>query len=461
MSDFKTILKRLILVIGDVAILYFSLWLALLVRYLKPVTIETWQLHFLPFSILFVFWILIFYINNLYDLSKARNNLTFNSTLFKSLVWGAATAMAFFYLIKPGVAIAPKTNLFLQIIFFSLLFLIWRRVYNSVVKVNAFLNRVLILGLSEQTIKLAMEVNAKPQIGYKVIAIIDEQNESMVKSIDSHIDIIHQPYDFKALVLEKRINTIVTALDPRKYPHILNELYRSLSFKLAFFDLTSFAEKFTGKIPVSTIGQIWFLENFKAADKIFYEGVKRLVDFLLALIVGMISLPFVPLLALIIKLDSRGPVIFRQIRVGKNGKNFRAMKFRSMYHNAENNGPQWATVGDPRITKSGRFLRKTRIDEIPQLWNILKGEMSFVGPRPERPEFVEQLMETIPFYNERHLVKPGLSGWAQINFPYGSSAEDSLEKLQYDLYYVKNRSLALDLSILLKTIKIILSGEGR
>ena len=176
---------------------------------------------------------------------------------------------------------------------------------------------------------------------------------------------------------------------------------------------------------------------------------------------ALISLPFVPLIYLLVKLNTPGPFIFKQIRVGKNSKNFLAMKIRTMHKNAEINGPQWATKNDLRVTRSGKILRKTRIDEIPQLFNILRGEMSFIGPRPERPEFVKNLNAKIPFYNERHLVKPGLTGWAQINFPYGASEADALEKLQYDLYYIKNRSIMLDIAILLKTIKTVLTGAGQ
>jgi len=175
--------------------------------------------------------------------------------------------------------------------------------------------------------------------------------------------------------------------------------------------------------------------------------------------VGLILSPFV---AIGIKLSSPGPILFVQKRVGKNGKVFLAMKFRTMYRGSETAGPQWTKKDDPRITPFGHFLRKIKLDEIPQLINILRGEMSYIGPRPEQPEFVADLIKEIPYYNERHLIKPGLTGWAQINFPEGSaSREDTLLKLQYDLYYIKNRSLLLDMGVILKTVNIILTGRGR
>jgi len=168
-----------------------------------------------------------------------------------------------------------------------------------------------------------------------------------------------------------------------------------------------------------------------------------------------------PIVALAIKLNSAGPIFYRQRRIGKNGKEFEIAKFRSMVCDAEKNGAVWASCNDNRVTFVGKILRKTRIDELPQIWNVLKGELSFIGPRPERPEFVKELVEKIPYYQMRHLVKPGLSGWAQINFPYGASVEDALQKLQYDLFYVKNRSIVLEISIMLKTIMTLLKREGR
>ncbi|MEK7168078.1 MAG: exopolysaccharide biosynthesis polyprenyl glycosylphosphotransferase, partial [Patescibacteria group bacterium] len=188
----------------------------------------------------------------------------------------------------------------------------------------------------------------------------------------------------------------------------------------------------------------------------------RTMDLAFAIVGLVVAIPLTPLIALVIRLESKGPVIFKQIRTGKNGKAFLAMKFRSMVDNAEKNGPQWAQKNDPRVTKFGSLMRKTRLDEIPQLFNILKGEMSFVGPRPERPEFIEILEKEIPFYRERLLVKPGLTGWAQLNGPaYGGSKEETWEKIKYDLYYIKNRSLILDLGIILKTVKVAFSKRGQ
>jgi exopolysaccharide biosynthesis polyprenyl glycosylphosphotransferase len=189
--------------------------------------------------------------------------------------------------------------------------------------------------------------------------------------------------------------------------------------------------------------------------------IKRIFDIVTALLIGIMTAPIMLVAALIVRLESPGPVIYRQDRVGEHGKEFAVLKFRSMRNDAEKNGAQWAQVNDPRITKFGNFMRKTRIDELPQLLNVLKGEMSFIGPRPERMVFIEELEKQIPHYNLRHLIKPGLTGWAQVMYPYGASVEDAKRKLEYDLHYIKRQSFYMDMVIMFKTLKTVLFGKGR
>jgi exopolysaccharide biosynthesis polyprenyl glycosylphosphotransferase len=457
-------IKKTILLFGDIVILYFSLWFSLIVRYGQTPDTERWNQHLLPFSLIFIIWLIIFFINGLYEPRTARNNLEFYSDIFKTVAWCAALAVAFFYLFQIGIA--PKTNLILQLIIFSALFIAWRHLFNRVVKTQALLSNILIIGANSATVALAEEINSKPHHGFRVAAIFETEatlleNDLKNQASQKNIEIISGAANLFDFVIDRKISLVVSAVDLRNNPEILGTLYRCLSLKTTFLDLPTFLEKFTNKIPVTTIGQIWFLENIKENDKALYELGKRIFDILVALVIFIVTLPFLPLLYTVVKLNSRGPFLFKQIRTGKNGKHFLAIKIRSMHRNAETNGPQWAQKNDARVTRSGRFMRKTRIDENPQLINILRGEMSFIGPRPERPEFVEKLSLNIPFYNQRNLVKPGLTGWAQINFPYGASEADALEKLQYDLYYIKNRSFVLDLSILLKTVKTVLSGGGQ
>jgi exopolysaccharide biosynthesis polyprenyl glycosylphosphotransferase len=228
-------------------------------------------------------------------------------------------------------------------------------------------------------------------------------------------------------------------------------------------DITAFYERFWRKIPVTAIKPEWLVHN--EGFRLFYtpmrSKLKRLFDWCLSLILLVVTWPIMLLAAIAIKLDSRGPVFYRQTRTGRDGYPFTIFKFRSMCNDAEKNGAQWACVGDARITRVGSFLRKTRIDELPQVFNVFRGEMSFVGPRPERPEFNEQLEKEIPYYRLRYLVAPGITGWAQILYPYGASTEDAWEKLQYDIFYIKNYSIWLDLKIALKTARVVILGRGR
>ncbi|MGA8262206.1 MAG: sugar transferase [Arenicellales bacterium] len=232
---------------------------------------------------------------------------------------------------------------------------------------------------------------------------------------------------------------------------------------LRIYDLVDFYEQYLYKLPVLHVGESWFAlsQGFSLMHKTIQYRIKRMTDILLAVLALTLTLPLSLVVALVIKLDSKGPVIYRQRRVGLNAVPFELYKFRTMIEDAEKEGPAWAASDDPRVTRVGRVLRLTRMDELPQVWNVIKNEMSFIGPRPERPEFVSQLEQEIPYYDLRYVVKPGITGWAQVMYPYGSSVRDALEKLQYDLFYIKNYSLLLDAIIVLKTIRLVLVRGGR
>ena len=249
--------------------------------------------------------------------------------------------------------------------------------------------------------------------------------------------------------------------------HLSKEMIRELMDMrlkgICVYSLADFCEQFWQKIPPAYIQDDWFAftSGFNILHSRINAKLKQIIDFVGAAVLLVIALPFALLIAIAIKLNSKGPVFYSQVRTGLNGKKFRVYKFRSMYQNAEQQGVQWAKEKDPRITKVGYFVRLTRIDELPQLWNVLKGEMSLVGPRPERPEFDLQLREEIPYYDVRYLVKPGITGWAQVCYPYGASVEDAYQKVAYDLYYIKNYSLFLDAAIAIKTVRVVLLGKGR
>ncbi len=260
-----------------------------------------------------------------------------------------------------------------------------------------------------------------------------------------------------------RKSGIIFDSDTRLAEDISNQLIAMRTDTIPILTISEFYERFWTKLPVLNLGEGWFLRNrgFNLLHDSIGIRLKRVADFLLGVTGIIITLPLIPAIAGLIYLESPGGVIFKQRRVGLNGEVFTLYKFRSMIESAESVGAQWSEVDDPRITRLGKFLRASRLDELPQFWNLILGNMSLIGPRPERPEFVEQLKQEIPYYDLRHLVPPGLTGWAQVMYSYGSTVEDARKKLEYDLYYIKNHSLRLDLAIILRTFIVILKGLGR
>ena len=246
-------------------------------------------------------------------------------------------------------------------------------------------------------------------------------------------------------------------------PKLTGKLLQYKLEGLQYYDYLEFYETYENKLPISHLSPKWFLENtgFEIYHNNFNLKAKRLLDLFFAMLIGIFAAPVIILAAIIVKLESKGPIFFIQERIGEGNKKFNIVKFRSMTTDAEKDGPQWASKNDNRVTKFGKIMRATRIDELPQLWNVLRGEMSFVGPRPEREFFIQQLEKEIPYYNLRHTVKPGLTGWAQVMYPYGASVEDAYRKLQYDLYYIKHHSIPFDVKVLLKTVTIVIFGKGR
>ena len=454
-------LKNIILVGGDIVLLYLALLATLVIRYQQLPSELIWNQHFLPFSILFIVWVVVFFINGMYDIATSNNDISFYNRIVTNLVINFGLAAAYFYLLTDKLFdIKPQLVYFIFIGLVAVTFPLWRYWYNTFVQRPNLLRNVLVVGMNDEAKELIKEIIKKPQLGYKIKAII---HAGLRKTTDfPGVEIIKNTKDIQQLISKNKISTVISVMDPHTNPEVVQQLFQTLIMKIHFFDLPTFYEKLTGKIPVTNIGHIWFLENLAESELGVYEFVKRTTEIVVSVLGLVVTLPFIPLIALIIKLDSKGPVFFTQTRTGFLGKSFRAIKFRSMVVDAEEEGgPQWAQKNDPRVTRVGRFIRNSRIDEIPQLLNVLRGEMSLIGPRPERPEFVRGLQKIIPFYNERHLVKPGLTGWAQINYQYGSNAADALKKLQYDLFYIKNRSLPLDIGIALKTLNIIVSGRGQ
>lgn len=444
--------KRAALIVGDILLLYLSLYAALAIRYGNEFTSDTWDFHLFPFTVSFAVWIAIFYIGGLYEPSAAKNNYSFYSLAIKTVLTALAATVILFYLV-PSFGIAPKTNLLLMGAIFFALFLLWRHFYNIFIRSSRFSHPTIFIGSNKEMQAVIDIIASHPQLGYHSIAVIETPTQATAAELQK-------------LVREHGVDTVIYAKnlngERQESSDMAKILYSLLPLRIDVMDLPTFYARITGKVPVSIIGETWFLENLIESEKDIFEIEKRLFDIVMACVVGACAIIFFPFIALAIALDSNGPILYTQRRVGKNGVPFRLVKFRTMVTDAERAGVTWTKAEDKRVTKVGTLLRKTRIDELPQLWNVLKGDMSFVGPRPERPEFVEGLEKEITHYPMRHLVKPGLTGWAQIHQPFGgASVADSIEKLQYDLYYIKNRSFVIDVDILAKTVLVILRREGR
>lgn len=440
MGNFWLKTRNWFLLSGDVLLLYLALALALFWRYQQDF-FHAWWLHLVPFSFIFFLWVVVFYISGLYDLRKARNQAQFFLQLLLIISLAGLIGMAVFYL-WPSLGISPKTNLAVTLALATVFLFGWRLLFNALVSQPQ--KKLLLIGEHTQSIELATQINHHPQWGYQVAAIISPEKFT----------------EYKDKLHNLGISSLVISDDLYQTQTLTDALYDSLSARVEMFTLTKFYEQLVKKIPLSVISKVWFLDNLTERDKLAFDKIKRLLDIVLSLIGLILTLPFYPLLYLAVKLDSQGPFFYTQVRLGKLGRPFVIVKIRSMVQNAEKNGAEWAVPGDARVTRIGKIFRKIRLDELPQLFNVLWGEMSFVGPRPERPEFINQLEEKIPYYKQRLLVKPGLTGWAQVNFKYSSDVTGALEKLQLDLYYIKNRSLFLDLTILLKTVSMVLKGGG-
>jgi len=321
---------------------------------------------------------------------------------------------------------------------------------------------ILIVGNDWSVEELIKEINYSRFSSYDIKNILSENNNDPAEI--EGVKVINGSYNLKALVKDLSIDKVVVSTYKEMHKDLITELLDCRLMGIEIIELPNFYRKITGKIPVRHFQNSWFIfsNGFERIRKPFVFKVKRIMDIFLTIIGLIIAAPLMVIIAILIKLDSDGSVFYVQERLGLNEKPFKLIKFRSMTKDAEKeSGPVWSMKNDSRVSRIGRLLRPTRLDEIPQLLNVLKGEMTFVGPRPERPFFVERLKKQIPYYSLRFAVKPGITGWAQVKYHYGDSVEDALEKLQYDLYYIQNISVILDIYILFRTIMVVLSGKER
>jgi sugar transferase (PEP-CTERM system associated) len=396
---------------------------------------------------------LCFYYNDLYDLTIVGSPTEFVLRLLRA-AGIAAMLIALTSLVVPELVIGRGVFL-TWLILLVLSVSGWRLAFE---RLSTHLEeRLLIVGTGLVAQRVVAEIQAQRDFAYRVVGCV-EDSESPGTFINAPI--LGMTSDLPALVESHRIDRIVVGLSDRRHALPIQELMQAKLAGVRVEDAATTYERIAGKILAEGATPSWFVfsDGFRTSRRTRF--VKRTVDLVLAFVGLVLSAPLMVLTALAIRLDSRGPVLYCQERVGEHGRTFTLCKFRSMRTDAEHGVPRWATENDDRVTRVGRFIRLTRLDEMPQLWNVLRGEMSFVGPRPERPYFVQQLTSIIPYYAQRHAVKPGVTGWAQVKYRYGSSIEDAMEKLRYDLYYIKHQSIFFDLTIFMDTVKVILTGKG-
>jgi sugar transferase (PEP-CTERM system associated) len=455
-------MRRLFLVIAEAVLLFVAGLTAIHLRFgIETSDVLFNQRGWMKLVMLTVVIQLTFYLFDLYDLPATRRYRRVIINLVIALSVATVLLSIVFYVVPAlqlgrGVFLVDVTMI-LAIIPAWRLVVAWSAGHPQF----GVRERVLILGSGDQAIELARATLERRASGFHIVGFVDNKPELIGKSLINP-KVIGLTKDIGSLVDQYQIDRIVVAVADRRGMFPTEELLGlSLSGRVAVEESARYYERLTGRIDSEMLRPSWliFSRGNRFSDLEYH--VRRVVNVGLAAVGLVLSLPIMLLTALAVKLESRGPILYVQERVGKNGRTFKIIKFRSMRVGAEaKSGPVWAEENDPRVTRVGRIIRKLRFDELPQFVNVLRGNMSFVGPRPERPVFVEQLSEIVPYYSQRHVVKPGLTGWAQIKYPYGASVEDAIEKLRYDLYYIKNQSLLLDAIIMFETIKIMVFGRG-
>ena len=398
------------------------------------------------------------YYNDFYDLTLVDSNRELVVRLLQA-AGAASIVLAVLYFTLPDLMIGD--GIFVSALFvFVIGILGWRLLFNSLTRSFQMEERILVVGTGEAAQKVTRQILDQKDFAYRVIGFIDNDPARIGERLVNP-GIVGTPADIPRLIAQHQIDRIIVGLTDRRGRLPVDELLHAKMTGVCVEEVTTIYERITGKILIDDLRPSWliFSDGFRVSR--LTRALKRGIDLVLSVLLAIVSAPFMLLTAIAVALESGFPVLYCQERVGENGRPFTLCKFRSMRLDAESAGtPIWAQDGDNRVTRIGRFIRKTRLDELPQLWNVVRGDMSFVGPRPERPFFVAELAREIPFYQQRHAVKPGLTGWAQVKYRYGSSIEDATEKLRYDLYYIKHLSIVFDLTIVFDTVKVVLFRKG-
>ncbi len=433
---------RFILFIADCLILFVSLYLALSLRYQNALSLQEFLSFVPPFMVVIIVSVSIFYGYGLYDKPTLRLIRELNKVIFTSQILVVVCATFLFYSL-PVLGIAPKTILLLYVVFSSIFMSVWRRYAFSLV-LHYRAQKSIIIGSGETFHNLVDELSRNPHIGITLLSAIDVDIYNMRK--------------LEGVLASTRPNSIIVDMRDERIKPLFDAVYKELFNGAVVLDIVDVYEDVFDMVPLDIINQDWIFRSINVSRR--YDGLKRFTDIIFAtpacVVAAILILPFV---YLAIKLEDGGPVLYSHLRVGKHGKPFRVYKFRSM-----ENLPTNEVKETKKVTRVGAFIRKTRIDELPQLWNVLRGDVSLIGPRPETPNLVEEYAKSVPFYNVRHIVRPGLSGWAQVHQheapKFGIDIKQTKTKLAYDMYYLEHSSLLTDFSIILRTIKVLMSKSG-
>ena len=397
------------------------------------------------------------YYNDLYDTEVIARRSEMYIRLFQAL-GGACIALATLYFFLPawslGRGIAALAAPAILLFAFG-----WRLVWERTGHLLTNPERVLILGTGDEGISLVREILARPALHMKVVGFLDEKGENIGQSLVNP-GIIGAARDVEDIVKQEKVDRVILSLMERRGGTPVRQLLNLKFAGVGVEDAHRVYETLSGRIFLRRLSPSWLILSDGFRKSAFLTASKRAFDLIASAILLVVTFPLMLAVAVAIWLESGGPVLFSQVRTGLHGKEFEILKFRSMKQDAEKHGPQWASSDDNRITRVGQFIRKYRLDELPQLINVFRGDMSLVGPRPERPVFCKLLEEKIPFYAQRHCVRPGITGWAQVKYQYGSSIEECWTKLEYELFYIKHMSLSLDLAIIFETVKVVLLGRG-
>ncbi|MEW6387994.1 MAG: sugar transferase [Thermodesulfobacteriota bacterium] len=471
---------KIVLLAGDFGVYCLA---AMIGVYLNPkVELGFLVKNWAPFSLMGLIYLMTFYIADLYDYQQDYRRWRQMAQVVLAALAGTLGVIVLFYF--PLGTFVGRTQLIIQTGLFIWFLALWRYAFSAVALPQRLKQNLLIVGAGVCGQQLLEAVRKQPGSGLIPVGFVDD-DPCKTGTFISGLPVLGKSSTLPKIVRTYHTNLIAVAITHEKSPLLVNTLTKLSWNGCRLMDMPSLYEFLEGKIPIEHIPNFWLLLHSLQTGKLYYRHIKRLMDLSLALLGLLLALPLFPIIALAIKLTSPGKVFFRQDRLGQDGKPFEIIKFRTMVKDAEPYGPQWAAANDPRVTRVGRILRKLRLDEIPQLINIIKGDMSFIGPRPERECYVREFQEEVPekrfgrraddlpgqeviigyrekvpYYSYRLVVKPGITGWAQVMYEYTSSLEGTQEKLKYDLFYVKNMGFFLDLAILLKTVRIVLFGRG-